>query len=91
MNLLDIRTILFSYTLTNAISAFVMTSLWRQNRRRSPELVFWLIDFIMQFVGILLLSLRGVLPDFLDSHTSEHPARRRHAAPVSRSGALHTL
>jgi len=65
MVLLDIRTVLFSYILTNAICVFVMSSLWRQNRRRSPELSFWLADFIMQFVGILLLALRGILPDFL--------------------------
>ena len=32
---------------------------------RSPELGFWLADFVMQFTGLLLLGgLRGILPDF---------------------------
>ena len=65
MNILDIRTILFSYVITNAICAAVMASLWRQNRRRSPELSFWLVDFILQFVAVLLIALRGILPDFI--------------------------
>ena len=63
MNLLDTRTVLFSSVITSAICALVMASLWRQNRRRSPELGFWLADFSLQFLSILLIALRGVLPD----------------------------
>jgi PAS domain S-box-containing protein len=64
MNILDTRTVLFSYIITNAICMVVMVSLWWQNRHRSPELAFWMADFIMQFTGVLLLALRGILPDF---------------------------
>ena len=65
MNILDVRTILISYTISNAICAAVMASLWSQNRRRSPELGFWLVNYILQFVSVMLISLRGILPDFI--------------------------
>lgn len=63
MNFLDIRTILFSYAISNAISVVVMFSLWRQNRTRSPELILWLADFVLLFLALLTLFLRGILPD----------------------------
>jgi len=40
-----------------------MTSLWRQNRKRSPEISLWLVDYILQFVAPLLISLRNIIPD----------------------------
>ncbi len=65
MNLLDIRTIMFSYVISSVICAAVMALLWRQNRQRSPEIGFWLADFVMQFIGLLLTGVfRGILPDF---------------------------
>jgi len=63
MNFLDVRTVLFSSIITGALCAAVMNSLWQQNRRRSPELAYWLADFILQFAGILLIALRGILPE----------------------------
>ncbi len=65
MNILDIRTVFTSFSISNAICAMVMAFLWRQNRKRSPELRFWLANFIMQFVTVLLIALRGILPDFI--------------------------
>jgi PAS domain S-box-containing protein len=64
MNILDPRTIMICYFMANALSAMVLTSLWRQNRRL-PGLKFWLADFIMQFAGIALILLRGNMPNFL--------------------------
>ena len=64
MNVLDMQTVFSSYVISSAISMAVMASLWSQNRRRSPELAFWLADFIMEFTGLLLSLLRGSLPDF---------------------------
>jgi PAS domain S-box-containing protein len=64
MNILDLRTVLISYVISNAICAIVMGSLWVQNRRRSPGLGFWLADFILQFLAVLLVALRGRVPDF---------------------------
>jgi PAS domain S-box-containing protein len=65
MNILDVRTVLFSYGISNAICAAVIATLWRQNRRRSPELGFWLADFCLQFVAVVLIALGGILPDFI--------------------------
>ena len=64
MNILDIRTVFFSYTITNVICLAVMTSLWTQNHRRSLGLGFWLADYGLQFLSLLFISLRGILPDF---------------------------
>lgn len=65
MNLLDIRTVLISYIISNAICAAVMATLWLQNRHRSPELGFWMADFLMQFTALLLVTMRNVLPDLI--------------------------
>lgn len=62
---LDIRTILVSYTLCNLISAVVTYSLWRQNWTRFAGLGFCMTNFIFNFFGILLLSFRGIISDFL--------------------------
>ncbi len=65
MNIIDIRTILFSYVISNALCLAVVVSLWSRGRRRSPGLTFWLLDFAAQFLAVLLIALRGVLPDFV--------------------------
>ena len=59
-----IRTIFAGYVLSILLCAIVMASLWWQNRKRSPEIVFWLADYILQFIALLLITLRGILPDF---------------------------
>jgi PAS domain S-box-containing protein len=65
MNILDIRTVLISYFISNAICAFVMLYLWRNNRKRSPEIGYWLADFILQFLAIFLILLRSNIPPFV--------------------------
>ena len=62
--MVDMRTVIFSYAISNAICVIVMALLWLRNRRRFEGLGFWLADFAMQFAGVLLVALRGVLPDF---------------------------
>jgi PAS domain S-box-containing protein len=63
--MIDMRTVIFSYIISNAICATVITFLWLYNRRRFAGLGFWLADFILQFVALLLVVIRGILPDFL--------------------------
>jgi hypothetical protein len=65
MNIFDIRTVFISYSISNAICAAVMAFLWLQNRGRFPELGFWLANFIMEFMAVLLVTLRGIVPDFI--------------------------
>jgi diguanylate cyclase (GGDEF)-like protein/PAS domain S-box-containing protein len=63
MNLLDVRTVMVSYIISNAINTVVLFFLWRQNRKRFAGIGFWLADYLMQFVAVLLVGLRGVVPD----------------------------
>ncbi len=65
MGHLDMRTVLFGYVLTNAICLGVITTLWLNNRRRFNGMGFWLADFILQFLAVGLIGLRGVIPDDL--------------------------
>jgi PAS domain S-box-containing protein len=65
MNILDIRTVLISYFISNAICAVVMLYLWRNNRKRSPEIGYWLADFILQFLAIFLILLRSNISPFV--------------------------
>lgn len=64
MNLLDVRTVLVGYAISNSLCALVIWALWQQHRRRSPELKFWLADFIMQLAAIILVVLRGVIAEW---------------------------
>jgi len=65
MNLFDMRTILVSYVLSNSICALVVARLWIHNRRRFAGMGYWLADFMLQWAGVLLIALRGSVPDFL--------------------------
>ncbi len=65
MSLLDMRTIIFSYTITAFICMIVMFVLWLANRRHFAGLAYWMADYIMQFAGLLLLALRGAIPEAL--------------------------
>lgn len=65
MNLLDMRTVVFSYTISNFICMIVMAILWKQNHKRFAGIGFWMADFVMQFTALVMLALRGAIPDFL--------------------------
>jgi PAS domain-containing protein len=62
MILLDIGTVLFSYVVSNAICLAVVASLWSHGRQRAPGLGFWLVDFTLQFLALVLIALRGFIP-----------------------------
>ena len=63
MALLEIRTIIFSYVITNAICLVVMALVWQRNRERFAGLGFWLANFACQLAAIVLVALRGIVPD----------------------------
>ncbi len=65
MNLLDMRTVVFSYAISNFICLVVIVLLWRRNRARFPGLGLWAADFALQFAALVLISLRGTIPDIL--------------------------
>ena len=70
MNLLDARTVVFSYAISNLICMIVIAILWKQNRKRLAGLGFWFADFVMQFFALVLIALRGIVPDFLSMTVS---------------------
>ncbi len=65
MNLLDMRTVILSSTISTLICLVVMAALWRWNRERFSGIGFWLAAFLLQFLPLPLFVLRGVIPDFL--------------------------
>ncbi len=64
MLMIDMRTLIFNYAISNAVCVLVIALLWMQNRARFAGLGFWLADFVLQFFGIVLVALRGFIPDF---------------------------
>lgn len=64
MTVVDIRTFFLGYVLSILLCTIVMTSLWWQNRKRRPEIALWLIDYLLQFAGLLLITFRGKVPNF---------------------------
>jgi hypothetical protein len=70
MNLLDARTVVFSYAISNFVCMIVIAILWRQNHKRLAGLGFWFADFMMQFFALVLIALRGIVPDFLSMTVS---------------------
>ncbi|MBN2007450.1 MAG: PAS domain S-box protein, partial [Anaerolineae bacterium] len=65
MNIIDVRTLLITQTLSYALCTGVVALLWHQNRRRFAGLGFWLAHSAMQTLGMALLTLRGIVPDWL--------------------------
>lgn len=61
---IDIRTIFLNYTLVNVVSLLIMIILWVQLRKRFEGIHYFIIDFILQIGNLLLIFLRGQIPDF---------------------------
>jgi hypothetical protein len=65
MNFLDVRTVIFSQAVTDVICTAFLVSLWIQNRRRFAGTSYWLFDFAFQTAAVLLIILRGSIPDWV--------------------------
>lgn len=63
--MLDIKTIIFSYAISNVICTVGIGFLWWQNRKRFNGLGFWLADFILHCLAIICAAARGTVPDFV--------------------------
>jgi diguanylate cyclase (GGDEF)-like protein len=59
------QTIMFSYLVSNVLVTIVMVNVWYQNRKRFKGTTHWLINYLLQTIGVLLIMLRGSVPDFL--------------------------
>ena len=65
INVLDMRTLLAGNVVFLLICVVFMAVAWRHSRHRFPATVYWLRSLVMVSAGTLLISLRGVIPDFL--------------------------
>lgn len=63
--MLDLRSIVVSGVLLDVICTLVVVVLWRQNRHRFEGLFFWTADYLLQTAGLLLIVLRGAVPDWM--------------------------
>jgi len=60
----DVKTVMFSYFMTNALCTGVTFWIWLQYRRHFPGTGHWLGNCIFQTLGMLLIILRGIIPDW---------------------------
>ncbi|MBN1428070.1 MAG: PAS domain S-box protein [Anaerolineae bacterium] len=65
MNLIDMRIVIISYVISNAICTAFITLLWLQNRRRFEGIGFWPVAFTLHLGAMTLIALRGIAPDIL--------------------------
>jgi PAS domain S-box-containing protein len=65
MNILDMRTVVLGQLATDTVCVLVLALLWAQNRNRFPGLFLWLLDMLFQTTAILLIVLRGSIPDLV--------------------------
>lgn len=62
---LDVETIFASSIILTTLCAIVTGSLWVRHHKRSPEVVLWLANAVMQLAALVLFALRGTISDFL--------------------------
>jgi len=65
LGFLDMRTIFFTMVLTYFVCALVMILLWKQNHKRLDGITYWVVDFSLQTITVVLIVLRGEIPDWL--------------------------
>jgi len=59
------RTIVLGYIFTNTICAWFVLMLWRQSRDRFAGTAFLVFDFVFQAVALVLIVMRGSIPDWI--------------------------
>ena len=64
MNAIDLRTLYLNYSVVNIVSLFMMIVLWHQSRKRFEGTHFFVLDFVLQIFCLLLIYMRGLIPDF---------------------------
>lgn len=62
---MDIKTVLISYLITNAVCTGVLVALYWQNRKQFKGLGYWLAYFVLQFVALLLTVLGEAVPEVM--------------------------
>ena len=62
---LDMKTVFFSYVITDVMCTVFLVFLWFRNRHRFAGLSLWVVHYVMQVASLLLILMRGMAPDFL--------------------------
>lgn len=62
---MDIKTVMIICTLTYFLCTFVLFLLWKYNHSRFNGLTLLLINFTLITIGSILVSMRGLIPDWL--------------------------
>jgi len=65
MAIFDLRTIIFSYVLTDIVSTLVIIMLWRQTRKRFQGTTLWVVNYSLQTTALSLIVLRDIIPDWI--------------------------
>ncbi len=65
MNIVDIRTVILLSAITYILCTLFIVQLWRQNRERFGGMHLWVVHFVLQTVALVLIALRGAIPDWL--------------------------
>ena len=63
--ILDMRTIIFSYVITDIVCVVIIVLLWLQTRRRFAGTVFFVFNFALQTTALFLIILRGQIPAWM--------------------------
>lgn len=61
---LDLKALTFVNLIVAGVGLIAMAILWRQHRHRYRGIVCWLVDMALQTAAVLLIVLRGAVPDF---------------------------
>ena len=86
--MLDMRTVFWGFMISNAICTLMIFYLWRANRKPSVAMNFWLAGYVSNFLSVILIVLRGVIPDFFSHPPGKCVDCLRHSAFVHRHGTL---
>ena len=62
MNTIDLRTMILELIVIYGSCVVLVGYLWQQYHRRFEGLGFWLANFVLQTLGLVLLMLRGYIP-----------------------------
>ena len=65
LSILDMRTILFTMVVTNLVCTLVLLLLWRQNYKRLDGIAYWVADYALQTLTVVLIVMRGRIPDWV--------------------------
>ena len=62
--IMDMKTVMIADLITSLICLAVSIQIWYYNRRKFSGLGFWTANWVLQLVGVLLITLRDSIPDW---------------------------